>query len=508
MPGPASPLPHRVRPRTHPLPAHPPLPQRRTLSLRRLAPLLVAPLFLGGCADPAEAPPPAACEVELVQLLDTDRVMEHIRVLTVDIGPRVASSPQEREAAEYLAGELRSMGYEVEIQDFARPGLLATLSVEGPGDLRLFAAVGRIRGVPAAEFPRLTGPEGVRGPVVACGAGPCPEGVAGGIALLAPSEEDAGARIRAAAQAGAAGVLLHGPDWRRFGVTLDEDPGVPFATVNLDAAEALQDAGEVTLTLAITFHEGSQNVIATRPVEGRPDAPVVIFTAHYDSVEKAPGASDNASGTAGMLELARILAEVPVEAELRFAAVGAEEVGLVGSRYYVAQLPEEERARIVANYNMDMIGTAGEAQTQLFVNTLDGDNLVARTARMAREALGYPEDLLRAPFQRGASDHVAFADAGIPAANFIWREPETINLEPWYHHPYDTIERISEDRIHTALRIVLGAATHLICQGPEGLGAEEGNPATGDDAAGGGQAEGEVHAEADGAAEAVSARSN
>jgi Zn-dependent M28 family amino/carboxypeptidase len=47
----------------------------------------------------------------------------------------------------------------------------------------------------------------------------------------------------------------------------------------------------------------------------------------------------------------------------------------------VRELPEAERARIVANFNTDMIGTAGPDQTQLFVNTLDGDNLVARSAR-------------------------------------------------------------------------------------------------------------------------------
>src|SRR5690606_10232597 len=110
--------------------------------------------------------------------------------------------------------------------------------------------------------------------------------------------------------------------------------------------------------------------------------------------------------------------------------------------------------------------TAGEAQTQLFVNTLDGDNLVARSARTARELLGLPEEILRAPYNRGASDHVSFHDAGIPAANFIWREPETIALEPWYHHPHDLFENVSPDRLRTAMQIVLAASLQVICEEP------------------------------------------
>jgi hypothetical protein len=73
--------------------------------------------------------------------------------------------------------------------------------------------------------------------------------------------------------------------------------------------------------------------------------------------------------------------------------------------------------------------------------------------------------MMRAPFQRGASDHVAFADVGIPAANFIWREPETIALEPWYHHPHDSFENVSRERIETAMRVVVGAATQVVCRG-------------------------------------------
>jgi len=435
----------------------------RTISTRALA--LFAVIAFAGCAE--VAPPPAGCNLDLVQQIDVDRALAHLRVLSVEIGPRVASSPGERAAAEYLAAELENLGYEVEIQEFARTGLSARFEVHQPAGLAIHPAYGRIRETPTADYPLLTPEDGITARIVDCGAGACPDEVAGHIALLAPGDNgDAEARIAAAAAQGAVAGIVHGPTWRRFTVTVEEAE-IPFVSVNLDAAEAIRLAGEVDVTLHVGRYDTSQNVIATRPVEGDPEAPVVVFSAHYDSVEQSPGANDNGSGTVGMLELARILANVETAVELRFAAVGAEEVGLVGARHYVSELPDSERARIVANFNTDMIGTAGEDQVQLFVNTLDGDNLVAQSARAAREKLGYPEEMLRAPYQRGASDHVAFHDAGIPAANFIWRDPETIALEPWYHHPHDRIENVSEERLRTALEIVLAASLEVICEGPQ-----------------------------------------
>jgi len=162
------------------------------------------------------------------------------------------------------------------------------------------------------------------------------------------------------------------------------------------------------------------------------------------------------------MELARILAGVDLAADVRFLACSGEEGGLVGARYYVDQLSEAERERVVANFNMDMIATAGPAQSTLFVNTLDGENLVAQAALFAADTLGYA-DQLNAPYQRGSGDHVPFANADIPAANFIWRELETIDLEPWYHHPHDRMEHVSPERMRIALEIITAASAQVMC---------------------------------------------
>ena len=432
-------------------------------------PALLAVVVVAACSPDAPEQQALACEMGLVDHLDETRAMNNLRVLSVDIGPRVASSPEEDEAARFIARELASYGYDVEIEEFPRTQIVSRLEVHEPAGLVIHAASGRLRDVPSSDYPLVTDEAGVTGRVVDCGTGACPPEVAGAIALLAPGEAESGDRIAQAAEAGASAAILHGEDWRRYTVTV-ADAAIPFVTVNSEAADALREAGDVELTLHVNRYETSRNVIATRPAAdgatGATDAPIVVFSAHFDSVEKSPGASDNGSGTVGLLEIARVLSRVPVGVELRFAAVGAEEGGLVGSRYHVSQLSESEVERIVANFNMDMIGTAGEAQTQLFVNTLDGDNLVARSARTARELLGLPEEILRAPYNRGASDHVSFHDVGIPAANFIWREPETIALEPWYHHPHDLFENVSPDRLRTAMQIVLAASLQVICEEP------------------------------------------
>jgi M6 family metalloprotease-like protein len=203
----------------------------------------------------------------------------------------------------------------------------------------------------------------------------------------------------------------------------------------------------------------SQNVIATMQPEDVEDPEIIHVIAHYDSVPGSPGANDNGSGTAGLLEIARIMQDVPTNKEIRFVALGSEEIGLVGARYYVSQLSDEEIEKSAAAFNMDMIGTNWDPATTLYVNVVDGaPNTVWQYAEAAQEELDLDVLFL---FQRGASDHVPFYEAGIDAANFIWREPGTHSLEPWYHTPEDTFDKVSADKIQTVGDIVSTAVTDL-----------------------------------------------
>ena len=153
--------------------------------------------------------------------------------------------------------------------------------------------------------------------------------------------------------------------------------------------------GTVTLNVKHLGNATSQNIIAKRSPKKGEKHDIVHVSAHYDSVPFAPGASDNATGTAVALELARVLKSYPIEKEMRIAFVGAEEIGLVGSKYYASQLTADEINRSIGNFNMDMVGTSWENATAIYMNTVDGKpNIVSETATATAKRIGTPSELI------------------------------------------------------------------------------------------------------------------
>jgi Zn-dependent M28 family amino/carboxypeptidase len=125
------------------------------------------------------------------------------------------------------------------------------------------------------------------------------------------------------------------------------------------AGVALLGGGEVMVsTQTVSESRETFNVLAeTR--SGDPERTVMVG-AHLDSVPEGPGINDNASGSAGILAIAEVLAGTETANALRFAWWGAEEFGLLGSRHYVADLKTNDPATLgnVALYlNFDMIGS-------------------------------------------------------------------------------------------------------------------------------------------------------
>lgn len=275
-------------------------------------------------------------------------------------------------------------------------------------------------------------------------------------------------------------LFHHGESLRAAYLPFDEDlaldhiehlsveigPRVAGSIEEVEAAEYIEDIFiDLGYETAIEYFdirngtEESQNVIAIKEAEGVEDPEIVYLTAHYDSVPNAPGANDNGSGTAALLELARVMQDIPVDKEVRFVALGAEEIGLVGAYRYAETLTEEEINRSFGNFNMDMVATNWEPADTLYVNVVDGQaNNVWYQANAASNTLN--NDILFL-FQRGASDHVAFHQVGIDAANFIWREPGTHSLEPWYHTPEDTIDKISTEKLKMVGDLIFTSVTEL-----------------------------------------------
>lgn len=189
---------------------------------------------------------------------------------------------------------------------------------------------------------------------------------------------------------------------------------------------------KVSLALANTVSKArTANVIGRLPGrEGPRAAEAVLYTAHYDHLgtkADAPagqdaiynGARDNASGVAAILNIARAFSALPQRParSILFAAVAAEEQGLLGSRYMAAHSPVPV-AKIVADLNVDEMNTWGRTKDMVIVglgkSTLDED-AKAVAAWQKRTILGdtAPD---KGFFYR--SDQFAFAKVGVPALFF------------------------------------------------------------------------------------------
>ncbi len=167
----------------------------------------------------------------------------------------------------------------------------------------------------------------------------------------------------------------------------------------------------------------SQNVLAKIPGTTHPDESI-MFSAHWDAFGIGPadasgdtvrhGAADDAIGVAGVIELARAFAKGPKpERTLVFALWTAEERGLLGSEYY-AEHPGFPLAKMVANFTLDVLQTAGPSRDVVLVgagqNSLEA--LLAKGAALQGRVVtpdAHPE---RALFYR--ADHFSVAKRGVP----------------------------------------------------------------------------------------------
>lgn len=179
------------------------------------------------------------------------------------------------------------------------------------------------------------------------------------------------------------------------------------------------------------------NVIGT--LKGKTDETLVLG-GHYDSVSAGPGAGDNASGTAVVLELARVMASKPQpQHTLIFVGFDAEELGLLGSRAYVDALSPEQLNKMRAMLNFDMLGAGGGPLL------LMGDGNVSLLARSSAKELNIDARNGQLPANAG-SDHESFARRGVDTV-FFMRDYDSL------HTPEDTIDQIHQEFLEEAGRV-------------------------------------------------------
>ncbi|WP_461174746.1 M20/M25/M40 family metallo-hydrolase [Arthrobacter sp. Z1-9] len=214
----------------------------------------------------------------------------------------------------------------------------------------------------------------------------------------------------------------------------------------------LADLGYATHLQTVPVPGGTtRNLIADSAGNGE-DRDLVLVTAHLDSVNiqgagaAAPGADDNASGSAGVLAIGRALAGRSTRHDLRLILFGGEEQGLFGSRHYVNALDADERSRISAVVNMDMIACQNTSHaTVLLEGGPASRTVIEALARAAQEHTSLAVQTSLNPFN---SDHVPFLDLGIPAVLTI---EGTDSANDRVHTDRDTLDTLD---LNLALEIL------------------------------------------------------
>ncbi|MDT9690614.1 M28 family metallopeptidase [Streptomyces sp. P9(2023)] len=228
--------------------------------------------------------------------------------------------------------------------------------------------------------------------------------------------------------------------------------GRPGYKASIDFVKAKLDAAGFTTTVQQFTSSGATgyNLIADWP-GGDPNQ-VLMAGAHLDSVSSGAGMNDNGSGSAAVLETALAVSRANLQPtkHLRFGWWGAEELGLVGSKYYVNQLPTTERSKFSGYLNFDMIGSPNPGY---FV--YDDDPAIEQTFKDYYAGLGVPTEIETEG--DGRSDHASFKNVGIPVGGLFTgasRVKSSAQVQKWggtatafdrcYHSSCDTTSSIND----------------------------------------------------------------
>ncbi len=473
---------------------------RRRLGGAAAAALLLGTFAFGNAADAKSKPKPIKPD-KLAKEVTLSGVLRHLvafqAIASLNGGNRASGLPGYDRSADYVALLMRLAGYQVTRQpfefnfcedtgsSFAQTAPTPTTYVDQVDyDVMDCSGNGTATGLVVPIDLQLTTPNTSTSGCEAADFGP---NVVGNIALLQRGTCPFGQKVTNAEAAGAIGAIVMNqgntttPDRvDLFLGTLGNPVGIPAVSVSYPRGVAF--AGTANLNVTITTQtiaevRNTMNVIA----ESRHGDPnnVVMVGAHLDSEPDTAGINDNGSGSAGILEVALQLRDAKPTNKLRFAWWGAEESNLVGSTFYVANLPAEERAKVKLYLNFDMIGSPNYT-----FGVYDGDNSANEGAPAGPPGSAEIEAVFQQFFAKrgeataaadfsGRSDYGPFiaAGVGIPAGGLftgaevrktaadvaLWGGIEGQQYDPCYHAPCDSLtpERDGADRdVYRQLRRV------------------------------------------------------
>lgn len=439
-------------------------------------------------------------------------------------GYRSLGSPGYEAAGQYVEQVLEATGafdvsrqtFEVEDQTFENVGLTVA-GVELTEDvIPLSYTEGYDDAAGSGEVPVvLPGGDGAAA-ALGCTAADYTDDADGALVVVQRGTCSFSAKVTEASNAGAAGVIVYnnaaGPLNGTLGArTQTNAPGVgitqadgeaivaaieasaetpspsPTATPTDDPSAPAAEPVTGTLTLQTEFTTvDTFNIIADTKA-GDPEN-VIAMGAHLDGVAEGPGVNDNGSGVAGVLALAEAIAEQPTENDkkIRLGFWGAEEVGLLGSDYYVndlAQNDPDELKRIKAYLNYDMIGSDNYTLATYdadgsYVPIPDGVTVPEGSVDLEEIYEDYyaeqDQPVVGTDFD-GRSDYQAFMDNGVPVGGLFSgadavktaEEAELFGgtagqpLDTNYHQASDTLANVSQESLDLFLP-GMGWAAHVL----------------------------------------------
>jgi aminopeptidase YwaD len=306
---------------------------------------------------------------------DPENVFKHIRILSEDIGPRLIGTDGCKQAGEYILSYFRDLGLDVETQNFEAESVsLIHHSVE-----ILEPDFGELRSTPFLFTPD-TPEEGLTGQIIFVEEGE--EGYLGSqmkgkIVLWSPKTRGIVPRELSQYEPKAVIIISTAPginprhDLQHERFFKPYDPVTAFRITWEDGYRLVQ-SGAKTARVKLKSHRfpsQGRNIIAEVKGSQYPEE-IIVICGHYDSPPDTPSATDNASGTAMMMELSQLYARRGSKRTLRFIAFDGEEAGYLGSTHYVRLLKDKDRVqRNNANLTQGLHKT--ELEKHLFCLNLD-----------------------------------------------------------------------------------------------------------------------------------------
>lgn len=372
--------------------------------------------------------------------ISSDLAYEHVEFLT-GIAPRFAGTEAEAVAASYIENEFRSHGLETWVENFF---IEDSYTIE-------------------ENNLRVVSPEQIDLAFIPIAYSPSAENVAGDLVRVVDVSGDLGQLDGRVVLVGRENlddlleltdisplaVLTYFENWPPYSEIWELPLEVPVLWISGDDAQHLIELlGQGEVEVEIQFKAKIENVTSYNVAALLPgqSEEIIVVGAHHDSV-LTPGAVDDASGVAVVLEIARVLSTENLLRTVLFVTFGGEELGLFGSADFVLRHLENE---IVAAVIFDSIAPGPENGMRV---GLKGSSQYATTdwldayVQELAQNLGFFAQAEYVYDVGGYSDHVSFTNMEIPATWIYWINPEHDEMIWPIHTLADNLDAIDKTRL-------------------------------------------------------------